>query len=113
MLIGLWTGIMLLIILSQAYRFYLFRRNLRKYLLPLDNCEDLLNSIKADMNITKKVSMYYCGAEISPFTCGVKSPVIILTSLVADDSKELILRHELQHIKSHDLIYRMAALLLF
>ena len=109
-LIGLWTGIMLLIILSQAYRFYLFRRNLRKYLLPLDNCEDLLNSIKADMNITKKVSMYYCGAEISPFTCGVKSPVIILTSLVADDSKELILRHELQHIKSHDLIYRIAAL---
>lgn len=109
-LIGLWTGIMLLIILSQAYRFYLFRRNLRKYLLPLDNCEDLLNSIKADMNITKKISVYYCGAEISPFTCGVKSPVIILTSLVADDSKELILRHELQHIKSHDLIYRMAAL---
>lgn len=109
-LIGLWTGIMLLIILSQAYRFYLFRCNLRKYLLPFDNCEDLLNSIKADMNITKKVSMYYCGAEISPFTCGVKSPVIILTSLVADDSKELILRHELQHIKSHDLIYRMVAL---
>lgn len=109
-LIGLWAGIVILIILSQAYRFYLFRHNLRKYLLPFDNCDDLLDSIKADMNITKKVSVYYCGAEISPFTCGVKSPIIILTSLVTDDSEELILRHELQHIKSHDLIYRIAAL---
>ena len=109
-LIGLWAGIVILIILSQVYRFYLFRHNLRKYLLPFDNCDDLLDSIKADMNITKKVSVYYCGAEISPFTCGVKSPIIILTSLVTDDSEELILRHELQHIKSHDLIYRIAAL---
>ena len=45
--------------------------------------------------------------------CGAVHPAILLTALVDDDSVELTLRHELQHIRTHDFFYRgLAAVLI-
>lgn len=110
-LTGLWLSLILLIIISQIYRFYSFKHKIRQCLLPLNNYDKELHSIKADLNIKKTVTLYYCNMEISPFTYGIKSPNIVLTSLVTDESKDMILRHELQHIKSKDFIFRAFSLL--
>lgn len=48
--------------------------------------------------------------EISPFTYGITAPNIVITSLVTDESRDMILRHELQHIKSNDFIFRVFSL---
>lgn len=109
-LIGLWLSIILLIVISQLYHFFIFKHRIKQYLLPLTNYDKELNSIKADLNIKKDVTLYYCDIEISPFTYGIKSANIVLTSLVTNESKNMILRHELQHIKSHDFIFRIFAL---
>ena len=106
-LIGLWLSIILLIVISQLYHFFIFKHRIKQYLLPLTNYDKELNSIKADLNIKKDVTLYYCDIEISPFTYGIKSANIVLTSLVTNESKNMILRHELQHIKSHDFIFRI------
>ncbi len=88
----------------------MFKYKIRQYLLPVRNYDEELCSIKADLNIKKTVTLYYCNINISPFTYGIKSPNIVLTSLVTEESKDMILRHELQHIKSHDFIFRILAL---
>lgn len=73
-LTGLWLSLILLIIISQIYRFYSFKHKIRQCLLPLNNYDKELHSIKADLNIKKTVTLYYCNMEISPFTYGIKSP---------------------------------------
>lgn len=63
------------------------------------------------MHISSDVRILRSDTDLSPFTCGLFHPLIILTSLVDDTSADMILRHELQHIKNHDFLYRVIALL--
>ena len=84
------------------------------YFPRMENYQKLLLGfwvgIMVFMILKKEVTIYYCDVRISPFTYGIRSPAIILTSLVNDESREMILWHELQHIKSHDLVFRSLAL---
>lgn len=109
-LTGLWLSFILLIIISQIYRFCTFKRKIRQCLLPIHNYDNELHFIKTALDIKKDVTLYYCDMEISPFTYGIKSPNIVLTSLVTNESRNMILQHELQHIKSNDLIFRIFSL---
>ena len=110
LLLGFWVGIMVFMILLQLHRFYIFSRNIRQYLSPAHDCDDMIQTLRAEKHLKKEVTIYYCDVRISPFTYGIRSPAIILTSLVNDESREMILLHELQHIKSHDLVFRSLAL---
>ena len=94
------VGIMVFMILLQLHRFYIFSRNIRQYLSPAHDCDDMIQTLRAEKHLKKEVTIYYCDVRISPFTYGIRSPAIILTSLVNDESREMILWHELQHIKS-------------
>lgn len=75
----------------------------------------LTAALNEEYQFRRPVQVYHCDIPLSPFTYGIFRPTILLTSLVQGDFCELALRHEFQHIKSHDFFYRLlvfAALLL-
>lgn len=87
-------------------------RNFIKHFYGADSVhKDTLEHLKKQMGTKKKIQLYYGGTSVSPFTCGVWKPVILLTEIVDDASVEMVLRHELQHIKSHDFFYRILGML--
>ena len=111
--LGIW-GIMLLTLIGYGFwRFWQFYHVFRHYPTERPEYLHLLSSLKSEMHIPTPVRLYDCNASISPFTCGAVHPAILLTALVDDDSVELTLRHELQHIQTHDFFYRgLAAVLI-
>lgn len=110
---GIW-GVLLLAVLGYGIlRFLQFYRLFQQ--CPAAPAADLklLSHLKAESHITASVRLYRCDAAVSPFTCSTLRPSIFLTSLVDEDSLELTLRHELQHIRTHDFFFRcLAAVLL-
>ena len=110
LLIG-WVAILTVIILSQIISFLIFRKNISNNMTPDECYLDSLYSLKNTMHISSDVKILRSDTDLSPFTCGLFHPLIILTSLVDDASADMILRHELQHIKNHDFLYRVIALL--
>ena len=110
LLIG-WVAILTVIILSQIISFLIFRKNISNNMTPDECYLDSLYSLKNTMHISSDVRILRSDTNLSPFTCGLFHPLIILTSLVDDASADMILHHELQHIKNHDFLYRVIALL--
>ena len=109
--LALGFSIMLCIILSQTLRFIHFRHQIYCHLQPDSFHKELLFSIQSHTAVKQSVQLFYCDAAISPFTFGIKKPVIVLTPLVSEDNIEMALKHELQHIKSHDFFYRILGFL--
>lgn len=63
---------------------------------------NILKILKKEYGIRRKVSVLSCSAKTTPFTTGIFKPIIIFNH---DDDKnelEVILRHELVHIKRFD-----------
>ena len=111
--LSIWGIILLTLIGYGFWRFWQFYHVLRHYPTERPEYLHLLSFLKSEMHITTPVRLYDCNALISPFTCGAVHPAILLTALVDDDSVELTLRHELQHIRTHDFFYRgLAAVLI-
>lgn len=58
-------------------------------------------------SITKKLLLYKCSYISSPFLFGIFNPKIIIPDIAFSlDEIEIILRHELMHLKSYDLIIK-------
>ncbi len=111
--LGIWGIILLTLIGYGFWRFWQFYHVFRHYPTERPEYLHLLSFLKSEMHITTPVRLYDCSASISPFTFGTARPAILLTALVDDDSVELTLRHELQHIRTHDFFYRgLAAVLI-
>jgi beta-lactamase regulating signal transducer with metallopeptidase domain len=71
----------------------------------------LLQSLKAEMGISKRVSLYQCLSMGSPVMLGFVNPRILLPSAeMADDELRFILKHELVHYKRKDLYYKFLVL---
>lgn len=95
----------------QLYRYLRFRHNILKYLKADTLHQQQLASQKEQLGLKRKVSLYYCDAPVSPFTYGIFNPCVILTSVVPEGAVSMTIRHELQHIKSHDFLFRTIACL--
>ena len=67
--------------------------------------------LSQEMQLQHKVTVYENSLASSPFTYGTFHPSIVLTSLSDKNNLPLIIRHELQHIKSHDFLFRQLAFL--
>lgn len=76
------------------------------------NYLNLLSTLQLEFNLSLPIRLYECDTAISPFTCGYLHPAIFLTALVDDASAELAMRHELQHIKNRDFLFRTIAAVL-
>ena len=71
----------------------------------------IVEMLSQEMQLQHKVTVYENSLASSPFTYGTFHPSIVLTSLSDKNNLPLIIRHELQHIKSHDFLFRQLAFL--
>ena len=61
----------------------------------------------------RKVPMYFVEQVETPITVGFLRPIILLPDTELDEEeKEMIIRHELQHIKAGDMFFNIVAVLL-
>ncbi len=64
---------------------------------------------KKQLGLNPTISLLYCDEAVSPFTYGFFHPCVVITSIVPKDAVPMVIRHELQHIRSHDFLWRAAA----
>lgn len=111
-LLTIWAALLLLIIGFHLFRYLRFRRQLSGRLtLPSEPQQTEFAFQKAALGIKRPVSLLYYDAPVSPFTCGVLRPCVVLTPIVPPDMVSMAIRHELQHIRSWDFFFRAAAFL--
>lgn len=110
-LLGIWVSAMVLLIIKQLYVYLKFNYRVTRYLEKDESKEKMLLSFQKQLKVHSHVGLYRCEAAVSPFTYGAIHPKILLTGVISNDSSDLILQHELQHIRSHDFLYRVLAML--
>lgn len=108
--LAIWLTCLCAVAIFQLYRYVRFRKMISACLEREQIPSSLLSALPATAG-NRKIPLYYCDIPVSPFACGVFHPAIVLTSLVTEGSAELIVRHELQHIKNHDIFFKILALL--
>jgi len=103
--------ILILIVCYQLYS-YLHYRHKAIHQLESDTMhQNEFTALKAELGLRRPVSLLYSSAAISPYTYGLFHPCVVITSIVPEDAVPMVIRHELQHIKSHDFLFRIAAFL--
>ena len=80
----------------------------------MKGCSHLLENaqfqrLQEEYGIRGKVRIYGYPVELSPFTVGVFKPMIFVYAEADEKEKELILRHELSHIKRGDVFVKQLA----
>lgn len=108
-LIAVWCAGVFLAVLFTCLRLRRFRKRLG-ILCPVSADQETLQRQKESLGIRRRVALYECPAFVSPFTCGVFRPAILLTFSKPERARNLVLRHELTHIKSNDALVRLLAL---
>ncbi|MGE4485770.1 MAG: M56 family metallopeptidase [Oscillospiraceae bacterium] len=104
------AAIYLLFNLSGYFIFILRIRRGRTAVTPL--IAETLSRLAPEMKIRRVPRIYFCGGVKSPMMTGFFSPVILLPERAyTETGLEMILRHELVHLKRRDLWYKLLLLL--
>lgn len=69
-----------------------------------EQLEILYNCCKM-LKLQRAIKLYTCQAKIPPFTMGIWKPVIVLPNNIELDKMELVIHHELCHIKHYDNLF--------
>lgn len=108
-IIPVWFVLLIIIICYQFYRYFYFRHKFIRRLKPDILHQKELTVQKKQLGIDRQISLLCCNAAISPFTYGIFHPCIVITSVVSEEAIPMTIRHELQHIKSYDFVFRAIA----
>lgn len=119
--ISMWQ-ILIIIWLAGAFFFLVYHAIMHYRFVKLvgrwsENIKDekiifVLNSLKAEMGISKNINVQLCASAGSPMMIGFSYPQILLPQIdFAPDELRFILAHELVHYKRKDLWYKMLTLL--
>ncbi|RHS65995.1 hypothetical protein DW958_07200 [Ruminococcus sp. AM46-18] len=110
-LIGLWIFTLSVVIFYEIITFVRFHRKVSQNILSDPRIIKILKILLKEMKLKRKVTVYENNFTASPFTYGIFYPSIVLTSSWDKNDLHLIIRHELQHIRSHDFLFRQLAFL--
>ncbi|WP_405112901.1 M56 family metallopeptidase [Paenibacillus sp. FSL K6-1217] len=109
-LLGIWAAGTVSFAAWQCYAYRRFTRALERTrtLVPEDSrAAILLKSVKEQLCLTSSVRLMYTPAARSPFLAGLWRPVIYLPVQSPDNlDMEMVLRHELVHLKRKDLWFK-------
>lgn len=109
--IGLWICSLSIIIFYKAINFSRFHRKISQNVLSDPGVIKIVEILSKEMKLQRKITVYENNYTASPFTYGAFHPSIVLTSSSNKNDLYLIIRHELQHIKSYDFLFRQLAFL--
>ena len=109
-----WISVFLFLIIYNFICYFIFLYKLKKSYLDLQNqdLEDLIDTICKEMHL-KKVNFKISDIVSTPMTIGILNKKIIIPKEVLNNEQyEMILRHELFHIKNKDIEYKFLLLVL-
>ncbi len=117
----------LFIFLSGCFTLYIIWKQVVQYLRVRKVCfcrnentlsqshQEMFLKIKEEMHVKQKVKLIRSEYFDSPLTGGILSPVIVLPAWdeerIDKDSYEYIIKHELTHIKNHDVMTKFLGVL--
>ena len=111
---AVWLAGVIVFLAYHAIKHYRFVKAARRW---SENITDeqvlsLLQSLKAEMGIRKRIELYLCSCVGSPMMIGFLKPRILLPTVESShDELRFILKHELVHYKRKDLLYKYLVLI--
>ena len=103
LLSAVWILGLALVLLGQGGWYLLARRRLLRFSTPVTGLE----RYAAELGLEGRVTFYRCKAVPGPMTLGVWRPAVLLPP---GDVAVAALRHELYHVKRHDVAYKILLL---
>lgn len=103
-----WLAAALGLLIYRSGRYFLKRRRLLACCLEekTGTGREALDRLCGEMGIRRRVRLFRC-PDVSPVSMGLFCPVIILPEELEDKKGEMVLRHELAHIKNCDVLLFM------
>lgn len=101
--------IMLILFIRELYEY----RNIKRMLMSghtykrADISDAEIERLKSMVRLRKKVQVYLTDLPMGAFTIGYFRPVIVLQDEPAPEKREVILLHELCHIKRKDTLFKL------
>ena len=68
----------------------------------------LATALAADAGVSRRLTLATGPADGSPYTMGVRRPVVVLPAGLDADARRLALAHELAHVRRHDFAWTVA-----
>lgn len=110
---AIWLVGVVVFLAYHGVRHYRFIKMVRRWreVITDERTLTLLQNLKSEMGISKRINIYLCPGIGSPMMIGFINPQILLPKIEsAQDELRFILRHELVHFKRKDLWYKMLVL---
>jgi len=98
----------------HAANYYSFTKRIKRWSRVVldEKPNELLQSLRAEMGITRRIGLVLCEGIGSPMMLGFVKPRILLPATdLAQDELRFILHHELVHYKRRDLLYKCLVLI--
>lgn len=103
----LWSFIGLFIFMLRILNYFVKRRQIIQSMCPSNTpaTNDVMYSCMRKLNLKGCVTLYRNSTGGAPFTTGIGKPIIAIPENFNSSEFELVLCHELCHIKNRDNIY--------
>ena len=104
-----WLGVALAIGCFYVYRYVKIRKFILSSTQKMEAGEayQILERIREQLKIRRRIRLNVTEVQISPFTIGIFSPVVVAPVFKDSRQMELVLLHELYHIKRLDILFIM------
>ncbi len=106
----IWLIVSFLYLIYQFLGYFSFKKNLLRWSRPISDGTTLTIFKKTcnELNITRPIKIMTCKKILSPMALGLFKPMILLpNNQIPSDELSIILKHELIHIKRHDISYKL------
>lgn len=112
LLIGIWVGGSVICFLYHVIRSWYYRREwMGQSFVETGETGELFQGLCGEYHIRRKVTLRTCRQKNASFTMGVFRPVIFCSKAESPLETELLLRHELVHIRRWDMLWQFLALI--
>ncbi len=111
----IWITGFSVVVIIHAYQHRRLMKVVSRWSEPVTDLTILgiLNHLKSALKIETQVELKVCPGITSPMLIGFWHPTILLPPApIAEDELQLILKHELIHLKQHDLWYKALILII-
>lgn len=107
LLTAVWLVVGVLVFIYRVGTYLIRRERIKRVIRETKDSTVLaiLDHHKKKLKIKCPVTLYIGGTQSSPFTTGVLKPIIVIPSGLEPYHQDMVLRHELCHIKNGDHIY--------
>ena len=108
-----WFFISLVLFNQLLWKQIAFRNNILSNAHENNNTYilNILKKHQKSLNIKRNIQIYIADFEVSPFTTGVFNPIIVIPAVAELYELDLIILHELYHIKKNDSLIRFLRLI--